>query len=130
MSRTVWLSLAACSFMALAGAMCCGCPFWFSPGWANGWPFGLTIYFVWSAGMSFIVFILLMTAAAGIGAIAVATYADFGGGARPGRAFYTGFLACCCVLALAASRWAFREIYASTLKMWPNGYGVPTGSKQ
>lgn len=26
------------------------------------------------------------------------------------------------VLCLAACGWAFREIYTSTLEMWPNGY--------
>jgi len=129
MSPKVWLAVAGCSFLALAGELFVGCGFAFNPGWANGWPFGLTIHSVWSAGMSFLLFLILMTAAAGIGAIVGATYSCFGVGFRHGRAVYVGWLVCCCVLALAASLWAFREIYASTLEMWPNGYPSRTGSK-
>ena len=56
MSPKVWLAVAGCSFLALAGELFVGCGFAFNPGWANGWPFGLTIHSVWSAGMSFLLF--------------------------------------------------------------------------
>ncbi len=28
------------------------------------------------------------------------------------------------ILSVATCLWAFSEIYASTLEMWPNGYGA------
>jgi hypothetical protein len=36
-------------------------PFFFAPGWANGWPGGLTIYLVWSTWLTATLFIMLMT---------------------------------------------------------------------
>jgi hypothetical protein len=127
MSPKGWLAVARWSLLALAGELFFGFGLAFNPGWANGWPFGLTIHSVFSAGMSLLLFLILVTAAALIGAIVGAACSYFGAGLRRGRAVYAGWLVCCCVLALVASLWAFREIYASTLEMWPNGYNPRAG---
>jgi hypothetical protein len=41
----------------------------FSPGWANGWPFGLSFHTVASIGIIVYILLELTTAAAGVGAI-------------------------------------------------------------
>jgi hypothetical protein len=122
MAPKAWLSIARWSLLALAGELCAGFGLGFNPGWANRWPFGLTIYSVWSAAMSAVFCLLLITAAAGIGALAGAACSYFDVGLHHGRVVYAGWLACCGALALVAGLWAFREVYASTCEMWPNGY--------
>ena len=121
--------IAGCSLMALGVEAFVGFGFAFNPGWANGWPLGFTIYSVWSAGMSFLFFLLLSTTAVGMGAATMAACSYFGIGHRHGRAAYAVWLACSFVLALVASLWVFSEIYATTLEMWPNGYN-PGGLSQ
>jgi hypothetical protein len=116
-----WLAIAGKSLAALPIVAFFGFPLAFSPGWANGWPFGLTIYSVWSAGMSVLYFLLLMTGGVGLGALVCAGWSYFGG-PRSSKVVYAGWLVCCCVLATLLSLRTFGEIYASTLKMWPNGY--------
>jgi hypothetical protein len=122
MAPRVWLAIAQRSLLALACEVFFGFGFAFNPGWANGWPFGLTIYSVWSTGMSVLFSLLLITASVGLGAITGAVCSSFGIGIRSGRAVYAVWLACNCAPALAGGLWAFRRIYASTLQMWPNGY--------
>ncbi len=122
MAPKAWLEIAGWSLLALASEVFVSFGFAFNPGWANAWPFGFTIYNVWSTGMSIVFFLLLVTAAVGTGAVTGAVCSHFGVGLRHGRAVFAGWLVCSCVLALMASIWAFREIYASTLEMWPNGY--------
>lgn len=117
-----WLTIAGWSFGTFAGLIFLGFGPAYSPGWANGWPFGLSIQFVWSAGMTVLFSLLLMTAAAGAGAVVGAVCAYCGVGLRHGRAIYAGWLVLCCALALFASLWAFREVHASTWELWPNGY--------
>ncbi len=121
MIAKVWLAIARWSLMVFGGEVFFGFGLAFNPGWANGWPFGLTIDSVWSTGMSFLFFLMLMTAAIGLGAIAGATCARFGVGLRRGRAVYAAWLVCFGVLASVASLWAFKVIRASMLEMWPNG---------
>jgi hypothetical protein len=41
----------------------------FSPGWANGWPFGLSFQTVVSIGLTCHITLMIITAAAGVGAI-------------------------------------------------------------
>jgi hypothetical protein len=122
MALKVWLAIAGRSLLALAGEVVISFPFAFNPGWANGWPLGLTIYSVWPAGMSFVFFLLLLTTAVGMGAVIGAACSYFGVDQRRGRSIFVVWLACSFVLAFLASLWAFREIQASTLEMWPNGY--------
>ncbi len=46
-----------------------GWALFFSPGWANGWPFGLSFHTVASIGIIVYILLELTTAAAGVGAI-------------------------------------------------------------
>ncbi len=117
-----WLTIAGRSLAVLAGLLFFGFGLAFNPGWANSWPFGLPIYSVWSAGMSILFLLLFMTVAAGLGAVAGVVCSSFGVGLRRGRAIYAGWLAGSCALAVFASLWAFRRLYATSLEMWPNGY--------
>jgi hypothetical protein len=120
MAPKAWLTIARRSLLALAGEVCAGFGLGFNPGWANGWPFGLTIYSVWSTAMSVLFSLLVITVAAG--AVAGAVCSSFDVGQHRGRAVYAGWLACSGALGLVAGRWAFRQVYVSTLEMWPNGY--------
>ena len=122
MSVQSWLLIAGWSFAAFGCGIFIGIPLVFSPGWANGWPFGLTIYTVWSVGMACEFCLLSITAAVGGGAIAGALGSHYGIGLRYGRAVYAGWLVFACLFVAWAARGAFNEIYASTLEMWPNGY--------
>ncbi len=122
MAPNRWLTIAEWSLCALACEVGFGFSLGFNPGWANGWPLGLTINSIWSVSMSVLFFLLLMTAAVGLGAIIGAACSHYSVGLRHGGAVYTTWLVCACFLALLASHLAFREVYASTLEMWPNGY--------
>ena len=64
-----WLIIVVGAVVSLGGEAFLGFTLAFAPGWANDWPLGLTIYSVWSTGMSVMCFLLLMTAAIAMGAI-------------------------------------------------------------
>ena len=89
-------------------------PFAFAPGWANGWPGGLTVQEVWSAGMTAIVTLVLFATAAGAGA---AVCSRLVGRVEAGNLmlFYGAWLASCAVAAGASGVLAFWVIYASAL---------------
>ena len=70
MAPKAWLSIARQSLLVLAVEICAGFGLGFNPGWANGWPFGLTIYSVWSTAMGALFCLLVLTVAVGVGAIA------------------------------------------------------------
>jgi hypothetical protein len=114
--------LALASLIALGAESFLGFGLGFAPGWANGWPGGLTIYRVWSAGMTTILFAILVTGAIGIGALVGIL---LGRTATPrryaGMAF--GIWLCACIsLAVPTCYWFYCETYASALEMWPAGY--------
>jgi hypothetical protein len=114
--------LALGAFVALPVEFVLGFPFLFAPGWANGWPGGLTIYAVWSAGMTAYLFVMMMTAGTAVGA--TVTFLVCLSSVDRRRVVY-GF----CVwqgiwtgLTIVTCTMAYRYIYALTLKEWPNGY--------
>jgi hypothetical protein len=110
------------SCSALAGEAVMSFPFLFAPGWANGWPGGLTIYQVWSTWLSLTLFVMMMTVGVGVGSL-VSLFASIFPGARRHTGNVLGiFVVIWSMLSLAICSFAFREIYASTLEMWPNGY--------
>src|SRR4051794_17453738 len=57
-------------------------PFFFAPGWANGWPGGLTIYQVWSTWLSITLFVMLMTFGLGLGSLISLLFCIFPRGRR------------------------------------------------
>jgi hypothetical protein len=110
--------------LALGSEAVLSFPLFFSPGWANGWPGGLTIYRVWSTWLTITLFVMLMTIGLGAGALVSLLAWLF-----PSIRSHTGnvlgtWMVFWTVLCVATCCLAFKEIYASTLEMWPNGYGV------
>jgi hypothetical protein len=85
MAPKVWLAIARAALMALLSGLFLGFGLAFNPVWANGWPFGLSIYAVWSTWMSLVFFLLLFTTAVAIGAATGAMCAHFDSGPRRGR---------------------------------------------
>jgi|GEM_PF-5584778 len=123
MSPGVWHTIVLGSSSALACEAFFGFGLAFNPGWANGWPFGLTIHMVWPAGMSLLFFLLAMTAAVDLGAIVGATCSRNGVGLHRGRAAFITWLIGSGVVAMFASVWILKVISAQALEEWPNGYG-------
>jgi hypothetical protein len=97
-------------------------PFFFAPGWANGWPCGLTIYRVWSTWLSITLFVMLMTAGVGVASLISFLACIFPGGRRHAGKVLAILIAIWAILSVTTCSWVFSEIYASTLEMWPNGY--------
>jgi hypothetical protein len=111
--------------MAFAGVgceLCFGFSLWFAPGWANGWPFGLTIHVVWSVGMALLLFLVLVTTAAGLGAAVGWVGSQHVVGLRHGRKVYVAWLFLAAAAALALALETYQRTHATTLRMWPNGY--------
>ena len=96
-------------------------PFFFAPGWANGWP-GLTIYQIWSSWLSVTLFLMLMTVGVGVGSLVSLLANAFPGVRRHTGSVFGVLMVMWSILSVAICSFAFREIYASTLEMWPNGY--------
>ncbi len=96
-------------------------PFFFAPGWANGWPGGLTIHVVWSAFMTAVLAVMALTVGVGTGAFAGLLLYDGPGGRRAQRLFLV-WVAVWAFLVVIGCPWLYREFYGSTLEMWPNGY--------
>lgn len=122
MPQNIWLRIAVCSLLAIGGEAFLSFGLAFSPGWANGWPNGLSIHSVWSTGMTILFVLFLCTAAVGLGAILCAGLARSGVSLLRCRASYLGWLVASGVFAWWAGHWAYDVVYASTLTMWPNGY--------
>jgi hypothetical protein len=96
-------------------------PFFFAPGWANGWPGGFTIYVVWPAFMTAVFAVMGMTVGIGIGAFVGLLLGAALGEPRTQRLFLIWVVTWALLVAIG-SPWVYREIYGSTLEMWPNGY--------
>jgi hypothetical protein len=103
-------------------------PFYFAPGWANGWPGGLSIHRVWTAGATTVLFVMLMTAGMGAGSAVCGILALFAWARRSTNRVFAIWTAVCVALSAIVCVWGYREIYVSTLEMWPQGY--PAGRAQ
>ena len=93
-----------------------------SPGWANGWPGGLTIYAVWSTWLTVTLFLMLMTVGVGVGSLVSLLANVFPGVRRHTGTVFGILMVVWSIISVGTCSFAFREIYASTLEMWPNGY--------
>lgn len=123
MSPNAWRTIVFGSSLTLACEVFFGFGFAFNPGWANDWPFGLTIHTVWPAGLSLLFFLLVITAAVDLGAIVGATCSQSGIGLRRGWAAFTAWLIGSGIVALLACVWVLKGLSAQALAEWPNGYG-------
>ncbi len=97
-------------------------PFFFAPGWANGWPGGLTIYQVWSTWLTLTLFVMLTTFGVAVGSLVSLFCCLFPRARRRTGILFGVCLVIWTILSGVACAKAFREIYALTLQMWPNGY--------
>jgi len=113
--------VALVAFAALACELFFGFPFFFAPGWANGWPGGLTIHRVWSFAMTTYLFVVMMTIGIGVGGFVGVLLGLFLGGRRTELIFFA-WLLLWTVLTTLTCIFSYRQIYDSTLEMWPNGY--------
>lgn len=118
MPRSSWIVLALATLYTLAVEMFMGFGLWFAPGWANGWPGGLSFHVVWSAGMAGIVFLLVVTAAVAMGAVFVASSDR----TEANRRAFVIWLIIAAIAGLLASWWIYGVCHAMTLRMFPNGY--------
>jgi hypothetical protein len=115
--------LALGALAALGAEFYVGFALGFAPGWANGWPGGLSIYRVWSAGITAVLFAIMVTGGLGLGALICLLLCRFPKGRRHTWLVFTIWLMACTALAMLNCSWCYREVYASALEMWPNGYG-------
>lgn len=122
MSRGRWNTIALGALVAFACEASFGFALWFAPGWANGWPLGLTIHTVWSTGMVVLLFLLSLTSAVSVGAAIGSVCARSEVGRRWDRPVFAAWLAVVAVAAFVLAYRAFPLIYSTTLEMWPNGY--------
>jgi hypothetical protein len=107
---------------ALGAEVYFGLALGFAPGWANGWPGGHSIYRVWSAGMTVILFMIQMTVGVGLGALIGLLLSRSSAGRRFAGLVFSFWLLTCTALTVLTCSWAYCGIYDSTLAMWPNGY--------
>ncbi|TXT17923.1 MAG: hypothetical protein FD138_4507 [Planctomycetota bacterium] len=123
MSLKTWNEVTHGAIVAFASEAWVGSYLWFAPGWANGWPGGLTIHTVWSTGMAGLLFLLTLTLAVGVGAAVGSLCNRSEVGYRWGQRIFAAWLVAATILAFAMSYVAFAKIYASTLEMWPKAAG-------
>lgn len=110
------------SCSALGAEAVVSVPFFFAPGLANGWPGGLTIYQVWSTWLTLTLLLMLMIVGVGVGSVVSLLACMFRRARRHAGSVFGIFMALWVIFSVATCAWAFREFYASTLEMWPNGY--------
>lgn len=115
-----WLALGASG--AFLAVLVVGFPLYFAPGWANGWPAGLTIHRVWSAWFSSYLFALMLSAGTAAGAMAILLLGLFPPVRRRSGVILLAWLALWIVLTTLPCARAYPAIHASALEMWPNGY--------
>src|SRR5437868_5264589 len=125
MSTTSWQRIVGIAVAALAGEFCLGCPFCFAPGWANDWPGSLSIYVVWSAGMTGWISLILLTLAVAVGGPVGLVCSWRGLGQRWGRPIFVAWIAVMAIVTLLASWPMYQDIHRSALEMWPDGYPNP-----
>jgi hypothetical protein len=92
---------------------------WFSPGWANGWPFGLSRHVVWSSGLALATFAILMTVAAGVGAAGCGLLL----GSQEKAAITWGMFAAWLLVWMVPAAllcWVIgQELHAAAVQIWP-----------
>jgi hypothetical protein len=97
-------------------------PLWFAPGWANGWPGGLTIHQVWSTCFTIMLFIMLITVGVGLGSAISLVVCIFTRGRGQAGSVFGVWIVIWTIISAAVCFLAFKWMYASTLEMWPGGY--------
>lgn len=119
-----WVSIAGNALVSLFWEYLFGFACFFSPGWANDPLFGPNFQAVLATTITGWVSLMLMTAAAGAGAIVgfFCTMLRVGEG-HAGRV-YRGWLLCAAVAIVFLSIWVFRIVSVWVWETFPNGYRV------
>ena len=120
----LWFFVTAISACALFAEFFVGALFFFSPGWANGWPFGVSFQLALATGVTIWCAVMLMTAAAGLGAIIGFLCTLFRLGEKRGIRVYCIWLGVAAAITLVVSICIFASTYADALKAFPNGYDI------
>jgi hypothetical protein len=97
----------------------------FSPGWANGWPFGMRFQTVLSVSLTGWISVIFMTLSAGVGAVVGFICALLGFGQKHGCRAYRVWLWISAGLILCLSIPSLGRIHAWTMEVFPNGYLTP-----
>jgi hypothetical protein len=97
----------------------------FSPGWANGWPFGIRFQTVISVALTGWISVILMTVSAGVGAVVGFICALLRLGQKHGSKAYDMWLWISAGLILCLSIPLFGSIYALIMEEFPSGYLTP-----
>ena len=97
------------AFLGLGAEVVARFPFFFAPGWANGWPGGLTIYRVWSTWLTVTLFVMLMMCGIGVGSLISLLLCGFPSGRRSAGTALATWIAFWAVLSLVACLRAFPE---------------------
>lgn len=115
-------SISIAAVAALGCELFFGFGFFFAPGWANGWPGGLSMSRVWSAGMTAYLFAIILTIGLAVGGMFGLLLSRFKASRQRAAAVFWVWLACWAGLAALFCAWAYGEIYSSTLEAWRTGY--------
>ena len=110
------------ALLALGTEVAFSFPLFFAPGWANGWPGGLTIHQVWSTWLTATLLVMLMTSGIAIGSLICLLFSGLSGRQRYARVTLVVWIGLWVVLSAVACLRIFPEVYASARQMWPNGY--------
>jgi hypothetical protein len=107
------------AFLALGPELWITFGLWFAPGWANSR--GLTIQWVWPAGLTVCLCLLMITFGTGVGAalgfaMSLSRQKHHAGSVVVvWRIFWAALKVLSCVL-------VYRDLHASAVEMFPNGY--------
>jgi len=122
MSAVDWIGIAGIALLYLFIEFSLGGTAIFSPGWANGWPSCVRFQTVLSAVITAWLSLVLMTTAAGAGAIVGFICALMRVGEKHLKRAYRCWLWIAAVGILSLSALIFRTVYSSVWNDFPNGY--------
>lgn len=117
MNKKQWDELADASLMALGVECYLGFGLWFAPGWSNGG--GLPQNVVWPAGMTFMAFVIMMTAALWGASVACSRLDKSGATSRVVGASFAVWLLTGAALAVLSSLLLFARLLVTAKEVWP-----------
>jgi hypothetical protein len=123
-SALAWISIAGMALVGLFWEYLFGFACFFSPGWANDPLFGPNFQAVLAAAITGWISLLLLTAAAGVGAVIGLLFALLRVGERHAGRVYRDWLWFAAAVVLFLSIWIFRSVHDWVWKTFPNGHHV------
>jgi hypothetical protein len=116
-----WIGIAGLAGFTLIAEWYFGAILFFAPGWANGWPWGLSFELVVSAGMTAYISLMLMTASTGAGAIIAHFEASTGVRAEDQWQFFIRWLCITSAVVVCLSSIVFLALCAWVAPNFPDG---------